>query len=123
MLWAQALLALLVNLALLGLVAKVIMLNDVLGTVSQPTGARLLRLRQVASKRERWGLTDGFGRQVIRPLRATQMQLCEIVTTSDEEKVCTRFSTTIATTTRCLHQSSPITPLRPHNHPLSEPPG
>jgi len=36
---------------------------------------------------------------VIRPLRATQMQLCEIVTTSDEEKVCTRFSTTIATAT------------------------
>ena len=55
MLGAQALLALLVNLALLGLVAKVIMLNDVLGTVSQPTGARLLRLRQVAGKRERWG--------------------------------------------------------------------
>ena len=54
MLGAQALLALLVNLALLGLVAKVIMLNDVLGTVS-PTGARLLRLRKVASKRERWG--------------------------------------------------------------------
>ena len=39
MLGAQALLALLVNLALLGLVAKVIMLNDVLGTVSQPTGS------------------------------------------------------------------------------------
>ena len=55
MFWAQALLALLVNLALLGLVAKIIMLNDVLGTVSQPTGARLLRLRKVASKRERWG--------------------------------------------------------------------
>ena len=51
-----ALLALVINLALLALVAKVIVLNDVLTTV-------------------------------ISPLRGTQLQLCEIITRSEEEKV------------------------------------
>merc|ERR1712146_356999 len=51
-----ALLALTMGLALLALVAKVIVLNDVLSTA-------------------------------ISPLRATQLQLCEIITRSEEEKV------------------------------------